>query len=74
MFAITENKGIVKDFSDLVGERGHVGEGASEQSRADICGVVYDVAFFFIAIRVIARFEVVRVESENAALVGSAEV
>src|SRR4029077_5869545 len=70
VLAIADHERIVESFRDLVGEPSHVDEGAAEQSGTDPRGVVHDITSLLVAIAGVARFKVVAVKTEDAALVG----
>ena len=66
---IADHKRIVEGFCDLMTKTGDVDKGIAEESGTDPCGVGDYIATLAISIALIARFNVVAVKSEDAAII-----
>jgi hypothetical protein len=63
------DEGIVESFSDLVAQRGDIGEGRiSEKARRDPAGIVHHITPLAKAVIGTAWLEIVGVEADDAAL------
>src|SRR5579871_1343593 len=68
VYSIAGDKGIVISLGNFVAKRRHVLESATEQSGSDPAGVVHDVTLLEISVAGRPGFEIVRMESQNAAI------